>query len=470
MTIDKQKAALSSVFAAVFLTTMKIVVGLFTGSLGILSEALHSGLDLCAAAITFFAVKVSDKPADSKHHYGHGKIESFSALIETVLLFITCGWIIYEAVEKLFFGKGAELIGVQWGVLTMIISIIVDVSRVKVLKKAAKEHGSQALEADALHFSSDVWSSSVVIVGLIFVGIGDYFNIPVLKYADPIAALGVALLVIKVSFKLGKETIDVLLDTAPKGMKEIIEKEVTKISGILQVADIRIRPSGAIKYIDVNVGIDPNQSHKAVHSMVHEIRERISEKVERCDIMVSTFPLNRRAELTDLNINLTLEEIVSQIPDCSNIHNIHVYDLEGKKNITAHIELTENLTLRESHELSHLISNRIQQAMQGINNVNLYFECAEEVVLTKDITESRSEIVASICETVSKINEDIDCHEIKLYSKGDKISTFLHCGVMGDFTVDKLEVISRTIKKELRKNVNRLENVHIHFEPLEENR
>ena len=292
MVIDKQKAALSSVFAAIFLTSMKIVVGIFTGSLGILSEALHSALDLCAAVITFFAVRFSDIPADAKHHYGHGKIESFSALIETVLLFITCGWIIYEAVEKLFFGNGVELVGIQWGVLTMTISIIVDASRVKVLKQAAKEHGSQALEADALHFSSDVWSSSVVIGGLVFVWIGDYFNIPVLKYADSIAALGVALLVIKVSIKLGKETIDDLLDTAPNGMKEMIEKEISKISGVLQINEIRIRPSGAVRYININVGIDPNQSQRTVHTMVHEIRETISVKIPRCDIVVSTFPVD----------------------------------------------------------------------------------------------------------------------------------------------------------------------------------
>ncbi|ODA43107.1 cation diffusion facilitator family transporter [Desulfosporosinus sp. BG] len=292
MVIDKQKAALSSVFAAIFLTSMKIVVGIFTGSLGILSEALHSALDLCAAVITFFAVRFSDIPADAKHHYGHGKIESFSALIETVLLFMTCGWIIYETVEKLFFGKGVELVGIQWGVLTMSISIIVDASRVKVLKQAAKEHGSQALEADALHFSSDVWSSSVVIGGLVFVWIGDYFNIPVLKYADSIAALGVALLVIKVSIKLGKETIDDLLDTAPNGMKEMIEKEISKISGVLQINEIRIRPSGAVRYININVGIDPNQSQRTVHTMVHEIRETISVKIPRCDIVVSTFPVD----------------------------------------------------------------------------------------------------------------------------------------------------------------------------------
>ncbi|GAB6151444.1 cation diffusion facilitator family transporter [Desulfosporosinus burensis] len=466
MVIDKQKAALSSVFAAVFLTLMKTVVGIFTGSLGILSEALHSALDLCAALITFFAVKFSDKPADSKHHYGHGKIESFSALIETALLLITCVWIIYEAVEKLFLGKSVELIGIQWGVLTMIISIMVDASRVRVLKKAAKEHGSQALEADALHFSSDIWSSSVVIVGLMCVWIGDYFNIPVLKYADPVAALGVALLVIKVSIKLGRETIDVLLDTAPNGMKEMIEEEICKITSVIQVAEIRLRPSGAVQYIDINVGVDPYQSHRSVHTIVHEIRERISEKIPRCDIVVSTFPVDAVGN-ADLSLNRTLEELINQIPNCTNVHNIHVYELEGKKKITAHIELEENLTLKDSHELSHRIGNMVQKAINNVDNVSLYFERAEQVVETEDITETQQDIIDNIKTAVLKIRDNVDCHDIKLYRKGNKVSTFLHCGVRGDFTVDKLETISNSIKSELKNNVARLENVHIHFEPLD---
>lgn len=466
MTMDKQNAALSSVFAAVFLTSMKIVVAIFTGSLGILSEALHSTLDLFAAVITFFAVKFSDKPADSKHHFGHGKIESFSALIETVLLFITCGWIIYEAVDKLVFGNSRELIGIQWGVLIMIVSIIVDASRVRVLKKVAKEHGSQALEADALHFSSDIWSSFIVIVGLVCVWAGDYFNIPILKYADPIAAMGVALLVIRVSIKLGKETIDVLLDTAPKGMKEIIEKEVSEIKGILQIAEIRIRPSGAVQYININVGIEPNQSHRLVHTIVHEIREKISGKIPRSDIMVSTFPVDDIG-IADPSINQILKEIVTQIPNCTNVHNIHVYELEGKKKITAHIELKENLTLQDSHELSHKIGNLVQNTLKNVENVSLSFERTEQAVQTEDITEMHQEIVDSIKGTVKKTRDNVDCHDIKLYRNGKKVSTFLHCGVRRDLTVDKLEKISSSLKSELKENVTCLENVHIHFEPID---
>ena len=187
---EKQHVALSSVVAAVFLTVVKIVVAIFTGSLGILSEAAHSALDLGAAIITFFAVRFSDKPADREHNYGHGKIESFSALIETLLLLATCGWIIYEAIERLFFAKAVPVTGTFWGIGIMVLSIIINISRAKALKKVAHKYGSQALEADALHFDSDVWSSLVVIGGLVCVGLGNYFKIPSPGIRGPDCRLG----------------------------------------------------------------------------------------------------------------------------------------------------------------------------------------------------------------------------------------------------------------------------------------
>ena len=161
---EKRLVALSSVLAAIFLTSMKIVVGLLTHSLGILSEAAHSGLDLIAAAVTLFAVRLSDRPPDREHPYGHGKIENLSALVETLLLLATCVWIIYEAIDRLFF-KSVHVEASIWSFIVMGTSIGIDVTRSRALMRTAKKHNSQALEADALHFSTDVWSSSVVIAG-----------------------------------------------------------------------------------------------------------------------------------------------------------------------------------------------------------------------------------------------------------------------------------------------------------------
>ncbi|HXZ30306.1 MAG TPA: cation diffusion facilitator family transporter, partial [Dehalococcoidia bacterium] len=220
---EKKLVALSSVMAAIFLTATKLTIGLLTQSLGILSEAAHSGLDLVAAGMTYYSVRVSSHPPDEAHHYGHGKIENLSALVETLLLFITCAWIVYEAVQRLFF-KPVQIEVRMWSFLVMGVSIIVDITRSRALMKTAKKYSSQALEADALHFSTDVWSSSVVILGLIMVYVSRLFvsSSPTLaswlSRADAIAALGVAGIVLLVSYRLGSKTIGVLLDTAPKGI------------------------------------------------------------------------------------------------------------------------------------------------------------------------------------------------------------------------------------------------------------
>lgn len=194
---EKINVAKSSVFASILLTGGKITVGVMTGSLGILSEAAHSALDLLAALITYFAVVVSDKPADKEHNYGHAQIENVSALIESGLLFLTCGWIIKEAVNRLLFHNVTVEIN-AWSFAVIIVSIIVDYSRSRALSKVARKFNSQALEADALHFFSDIFSSFVVLVGLIFARFG-------MKIADPIAALTVAVIVMLASLKLAKK-------------------------------------------------------------------------------------------------------------------------------------------------------------------------------------------------------------------------------------------------------------------------
>src|SRR5438128_2323416 len=207
---EKTVVALSSVLAAIGLTSMKLIVGLLTGSLGILAEAAHSGLDLVAALLTFFAVRVADRPADATHHYGHGKVENLSAFIEAGLLLLTAVWVIYEAIRRLLFHEGHVDPSI-WAFIVMAISIIVDFTRSRALLRVARRLGSQALEADALHFSTDIWSSAIVIVGLLVVYLTTLFHLPAwLNLADALAALGVSVIVIWLSLRLAKATIGLL--------------------------------------------------------------------------------------------------------------------------------------------------------------------------------------------------------------------------------------------------------------------
>ena len=288
---EKQRAALTSVVAAVMLTVLKLLVGIMTNSLGILSEAAHSGLDLLAALVTFLAVRVSDKPADDHHPYGHGKIENLSALFETLLLLATCVWIIWEAVERLFY-KPSVVDASIWAFLVMLTSIVVDISRSRMLYRAARKFKSQALEADALHFSTDIWSSTVVIVGLVGVLIGGKF--PALKFlhnADAVAALGVAFIVVWVSLQLGKRTIQALLDGAPLGLMDKIKECVETVPGVTDCHNIRVRTSGPRCFVDVHVLLDGKQTLDEAHRLTDHIENCIQELVSDCDVTVHPEPI-----------------------------------------------------------------------------------------------------------------------------------------------------------------------------------
>ena len=267
---EKKLVAISSVGAAIFLTGFKILVGIETNSLGILSEAAHSGLDLLAAIITLVAVTVSDRPADQDHQYGHGKVENISAFAETILLFITCGWIVYEAVKRLM-SHSSHVEATIWAFVVMAVSIVIDFSRSRALARVAKKHQSQALEADALHFSSDIWSSLTVIAGLAFVALG----YPV---ADPIVAILVALLVLFVSYRLGRRTIDALMDRVPVRLKDDVEAAIRLVEGVEEIRSVRLRTSGPKAFVDATVALRRTLPFEFAHRIMDNIEKSCSHR------------------------------------------------------------------------------------------------------------------------------------------------------------------------------------------------
>lgn len=284
---EKKKVALISVFAAIFLTGFKLIIGVLTGSIGILSEALHSGFDLVAAVITYFSVRISDKPADKNHNFGHGKIENFSAFIQTILLVITCIWILYEAINRLVSGNTHIEVNI-WSYIVIISSIVIDISRSRALSKVAKKYNSQALEADALHFSTDIWSSAVVLLGLICANFGFYF-------ADSIAALFVAIIVLVVSYKLGKRAAEALLDKAPLGTINLIEKKLTTLANFSEIKhfhSLKVRTAGADTFIKFNIHLDPDLSLQQVHEICDKVENEIKKDLHRSEVFIHAEPQN----------------------------------------------------------------------------------------------------------------------------------------------------------------------------------
>ncbi len=301
MVKEKKRVALISVFAAVFLTGFKLIIGIVTGSLGILSEALHSGLDLVAAVITYFSVRISDKPADREHNYGHGKIENFSAFVETILLLITCAWIIYEAVKRLVTGNTHIEVNV-WSYVVVISSIIVDFTRSRALYKVARNHNSQALEADALHFSTDIWSSTVILFGLVCANFGFFF-------ADSIAALGVALIVLFVSYKLGKRAVDVLLDKASQDTIIKVQQVLSNYPDVKHFHSVKVRTAGADTFIKFNIHVEPDSSLRKVHELCDKLEKELNALIPRSEIYIHAEPQdschiqNDEKDLTMKNLN-----------------------------------------------------------------------------------------------------------------------------------------------------------------------
>ncbi len=357
---EKKAVALSSVFASLLLTGGKMAVGLYTGSLGILSEAAHSALDLFAALITYFAVRVSDRPADEEHHYGHAKVENFSALIEALLLLLTCVWIIKEAVNRLFFVHVPIEVNV-WSFTILVVSILVDFSRSRALAGAAKKYNSQALEADALHFSSDILSSAVVLVGLVFARFG-------INYADPVAALIVAVIVIVASVRLTVKTVNALLDKAPRGLDRDIANEVMETPGVVGVHKVRLRVAGGRIHGDMHVVIDRNISFVEGHRIASLVEEKLSRHSN--DILVHFEPEDDW-EAVNSSILKTEQAVtrlmVEKSPGIKGYHNLVVRRGPGGTDVIIHIVMPGDISVSRAREYCDDIESEIKKELEDTN-------------------------------------------------------------------------------------------------------
>jgi cation diffusion facilitator family transporter len=459
---EKKSAAGNSVVAAFFLTAMKLVVGLTTGSLGILAEAAHSGLDLMAAFVTYLAVRISDKPADYDHPYGHGKIENFSALIETALLFITCAWIIYEAVVRIFF-RPSLINPSLWAFLVMVVSIAVDVSRSRMLRQAAQKHQSQALEADALHFSTDIWSSSVVIGGLVLVWLGQNVfprQAHILEKADAVAALGVAFIVIFVSYRLGKSTVDVLLDGAPSGLLQKIAGVARQVEGVINVGQVRMRRSGPSFFVDMTVEVDRNLSFERTHRIAEDVEACVQGVVPGADVVIHTDP--REVERETMAKRIRAVAYRNQM----SVHNISMHEDKGGVYVDLHLEVDDHLSLQQAHEMASHIEVDLREDMPEIKQVNTHLESRGTGIGSGvDVTFKEPALVNKIQRITNEVAGKSRCHDVRVRRQGNRLSVSLHCNFEKELSIIQVHNLSSLIEESLKKKIPSLDHVLVHAEP-----
>jgi len=451
---EKNRVAVSSLIVALALTSLKTIVGIMTNSLGILSEALHSGLDLVAAATTVYAVRTSSKPPDEDHLYGHGKYESFSALVETLLLLATCVWISYEAIQRLFF-REVYVEATLLGFAVMIISIVLDFSRSRALYRVAKRYRSQALEADALHFSTDILSSLTVIAGLFFVA----FGYPV---ADPLAALGVVVVVVTLSLRLGKRTVFVLLDRAPEGLAETIRAEVLRIPGVHSCGRVRVRPSGPQTFVDLQVFVDRSASFERVNAIALEVEQVIRKLESNSDIVVRTRPTTE----PETGLAEKVRNIAGGIHGVRGIHNIEVHDAEDGLHVEMHLEADPDATLETAHGIASKLESAIKADINEVTEVVTHIESAEEMPLTSaDVTLESQRIVKAVRDTVLQVPRVKRCRDIAVHSAEDGLHLTLTCVLEAEMAVSEAHELSTQIEDLLRTHIERTSKVLVHVEP-----
>ena len=463
MRAEKRAVAGSSVLAAMAITLLKIVVAVSTGSLGILSEAAHSGLDLIAAIITFFSVRVSDLPADADHQYGHGKVENFSAFMETGLLLLTCVWIVYEAVRRIFYHH-VEIEPSIAAFIVMFLSMCVDYWRSRALAKIAVKYDSQALEADALHFSTDIWSSGVVALGLFLVLIGRNYRIDWLRDADPIAALFVAGVVVYVSWRLARKTIDALLDAAPTGVRNRIIDAVSKVEGVLEIDRVRIRRAGNRYFADLSVGLARNVTFQRSEQVADAVTTSVHRILPDSDVMVHSSPRAQRTE----NIFDRIRAVATR--NNLNVHDVSVQDLGGHLHVEQHLELDERLTLKEAHDQVTLLESEMRDDVPELSSILTHIESEPATIETGDEIVRDARLERRLKAIASEFPEILDMHDVQIKRVRNRLYVSCHCTLSDELPLLRVHDISTALEIRFKQDAPELFRVLIHPEPRTDNR
>jgi cation diffusion facilitator family transporter len=450
----KEKAALSSIAASAGLTAAKAVVGFLTGSLAILSEAGHSLLDLSATVLTYFAVRISGKPADAEHQYGHGKVESVTALVETAFLFLLSAVVLWEAAHRLI-GPQTHVVEATVAAFAIIaVSIVVDFFRARTLRRVAKETSSEALEADALHFGADMWSSIAVLFGLGGVALG-------YSWADAAAAMVVAVFICIAGLRLGRRTINTLTDTAPAGVSEHVAAIARLIPGVVSVDRVRARPAGAVLFVDLGVGVSRTLPLDRVSAIIERLAHAIRAEMPTAEVTITT-----EARALD---DETVRERVMMIARNRGlaIHHVAVQTVAGRLSVSADLEVEGTLPLAEAHEVASRLEEAVREELGPNVEVETHIEpLPADILAGHDASAAR---IAEVRETLAALAAEIphlgEVHDVRVRETADGEIVNFHCGVDQALSVSAVHDLVDTVERGVRRRFPTIQRVIGHAEP-----
>jgi len=468
----KRSAALLSVFSALIITLLKLITGLFTGSLGMLSEAAHSGIDLGAATITFFSVQVSDRPADEDHNYGHGKIESLSAFVETFLMLASCIWILTEAIRRILFHHHLALTFSIWPFAVLLLSITVDYSRSRTLHRVAVAHNSEALEADAIHFRTDIWSSFAVLLGLAATYAGKHWHIPFLELADPIAAIIVSGIILRVSWQLAHRTIDALLDATPaetraQTRRDLI-RDLSAIDGVLSVDRVRTRRSGSSYFADVTLGMPRKLTFQRSEQITAAATEAVQRHLPGADVVVHSVPTASVAE--------SVHDRIRAVAARSNltIHDVSVQEYNHHLHVEQHLEVDETMPLRDAHALATRLEAEMRHEIPAIATILTHIE-SEPATIERPLSLERDrQLEVRLRRAAAAFPEILDIHEVfvtRAHTNGnDRIQVSCHCTLPDDLPMAQVHAVITALEGAFKLDAPEVSRLLIHPEPATDNR
>jgi cation diffusion facilitator family transporter len=460
---EKQNVALHSMLAAAAMTLLKLAAGLYSGSLGVLSDAAHSGLDLIGATLTYFSVQVSDKPADEDHTYGHGKFENFSSFGEVILMAASSAWIIWEAIERIVH-HGTELRNSLWPVAVVLASIAVDFWRSRKLRAVAEKTGSTALATDAFHFASDIWSSLAVLVGLFATWAGSYFGVGLLRYADPLAAVVVSVLILRLTLRLGREAISVLLDEIPVETRLRLIEDVAQVPGVLSVEQARVRRAGANYFADLTLALPRRYTFEHTGELVRSATEAVHRTLPEADVVIHTVPRQARAE--------SIFDRVRAVAARNNVsvHELSVQSSKGRLRVEQHLELDETLPLLKAHDFVCSLEAEILREVPEIDAVLTHIESEPATIEPPgERVEEDRRIELALTDAAARIVDVIDVHEILVGRSGEHIHVSCHCTLPDELTMQRVHVAITALEDRFKLECPEVDRVNIHPEPVTDN-
>jgi cation diffusion facilitator family transporter len=447
----QRRTALVSVAAAVFLIVLKLAAGLPSHSLGLISEAAHSGTDLIAALLTFFTVGVAVRPADVAHQYGHGKAEHLGALAEGAILFVASCFIAWRAITHLVGSRGTS-VEATWYALTVIaIVIVVDLSRTIVTWRASQRYVSAALSANALHFGSDLVGSAAVLVGLVLVRAG-YVR------SDSAAALFVAVLVLLAAARLMKRNVDVLMDRVPPGAEEAALAAIAGIEPAVTVGRLRMRQAGPRQFADVVITVPPGEAVAQGHAAADRVEAALHDALPGSDVVVHVEPEEDEAAIRDRAHAAALE-----VPAVREVHNVSVLNVVGHTEVSLHLKLPGDLTLEEAHDVATQVERAIAAAVPEVDSVQTHLE-----PLTEE-TEGRRKLDDSAeRDLVLRIVREItgaDPRDLRFLDTADGLVAHLTLGLEGDRPLADAHAQASEIEERIRRARPEISDVVVHTEP-----